>query len=155
MNVIWYEHHGRQVAVFKEQQGKHREHCLCFANCLKFKPGQKDNCPIAQATYDNCVKFGTTTPVFECPQYEQLKAEIYDRIDVREALVRCGFEGQMLEDTLSYMLNSRVVSPEEDIKSLAKLAEKYGEDAANLDVGIGNAIALMNENKFKPGVLET
>jgi hypothetical protein len=28
-----------------------------------------ENCPIAQATYENCVRFNTVTPVFECPEF--------------------------------------------------------------------------------------
>lgn len=66
-----YIHHGAEVFVFSELKGKHREHCLCF-QCKFFKPGEPDNCPIAQATFENCVKYNTVTPVYECPVYEPL-----------------------------------------------------------------------------------
>ena len=65
-----YVHHGQLVTVVSLLKGKHREICLCF-QCSKFHAGKPENCPIAQATYENCVKFGTTTPVFECPAFEQ------------------------------------------------------------------------------------
>ena len=66
-----YEHHGVEVLVDSELKGKHREHCLCYQSCVNFKPGTPENCPIAQATYENCVKFGTTTPVYECPKFDR------------------------------------------------------------------------------------
>lgn len=68
MSIDRYEHHGKMVSVMSELKGKHRQHCLCFSGCKKFLPGQRDNCPIAQATFANCVKFGTTTPMYECPE---------------------------------------------------------------------------------------
>jgi hypothetical protein len=64
-----YEHHGVLVSVDSELKGKHREHCLCF-KCKKFFPGQENNCEIANAVYQNCVKFGLTTPMYECPKFE-------------------------------------------------------------------------------------
>ena len=64
-----YIHHERMVAVQSHLRGKHREHCLCFARCKNFKPGEPDNCPIAQGLYEFDVKHGVTTPVFECPEY--------------------------------------------------------------------------------------
>ena len=65
-----YEHHGTMVWVRPELKGRHQEHCLCYA-CASFKPVKKDNCPIAQATYENCVKFGITTPMWECPDFNK------------------------------------------------------------------------------------
>ncbi len=67
--IITYEHHGATVSVQEENKGKHREHCLCFQGCSRFKPGTPDNCQIAQAVYHNCVEFNIVTPVWECPQY--------------------------------------------------------------------------------------
>jgi hypothetical protein len=67
-----YEHHGAKVAVRPDLKGKHREHCLCFQNCARFKPGQDDNCEIAKALFENCVKFNVVTPVWECPKYIQV-----------------------------------------------------------------------------------
>ncbi|GAH89551.1 unnamed protein product, partial [marine sediment metagenome] len=48
----------------------HREHCLCFT-CVLFKPNSPDNCHIAQATFENCVKFDTVTPMWECPEFQE------------------------------------------------------------------------------------
>ena len=74
-DFIQYEHHGKVVWVDRRLQGLHRSHCLCF-KCEKFFPGLPNNCPIAQATFENCVKFNTTTPVYECPEFsEQKKVE--------------------------------------------------------------------------------
>ena len=66
-----YTHHGYDVAVQSHLRGRHREHCLCYQNCANFKPGTAEHCHIAQATYENCVKHGLTTPVFECPAYTE------------------------------------------------------------------------------------
>lgn len=69
--VVRYPHHGKLVAVRRDLQGRHRMHCLCY-RCDNFKPGLdgKSACPIARATFDNCVKFGTVTPVWECPDFQ-------------------------------------------------------------------------------------
>lgn len=64
-----YEHHGVTVAVQAHLKGTHREHCLCYADCAKFKPGTPENCPKAQGLYEFCVRTGMTTPVFECPDF--------------------------------------------------------------------------------------
>ena len=74
MEIIKYTHNFTNEKssanyVFDELRGKHKVHCLCFAGCKKFKPMQKDNCEIAQATFDNCVKFNTVTPMYECPEF--------------------------------------------------------------------------------------
>jgi hypothetical protein len=68
-HVSRYVHHGVEVSVVDAVKGQHRDHCLCFS-CAHFKPGRVVNCPIAQAVFDNCVKFDLVTPVYECPQYE-------------------------------------------------------------------------------------
>lgn len=67
---IQYKHHGRDVWVNLGLQQLHRAYCLCW-RCKKFKPGEEDNCPIAQDTYENCVKHGTVTPMWECPEFEE------------------------------------------------------------------------------------
>lgn len=66
--TIRYNHHGRMVSVRADLQGKHRQHCLCYG-CERFQGPTP--CPIAKATFDNCVKFGTVTPVWECPSYKE------------------------------------------------------------------------------------
>lgn len=69
--IISYQHHGNIVKVREDLKGKHRDYCLCHQNCAKFKPGQPDHCRIAADTFNNCVKNKLTTPVWECPEYEQ------------------------------------------------------------------------------------
>ena len=65
-----YEHHGVNVVVRSDLKGKHKDFCLCHV-CAKFVPNCSENCPIAQATYENCVKHGVTTPMFECPEFQE------------------------------------------------------------------------------------
>ena len=67
-----YDHHGIDMAVRSDLKGKHREYCLCFA-CKKFHPGEENNCPIANSTYENCVKHDLVTPVWECKLFEENK----------------------------------------------------------------------------------
>lgn len=68
--IIKYEHHGVEVSVKERLKGTHRENCLCFSNCTFFKPGEPDNCEIAQELFGICVKYSLTTPVFECPKFK-------------------------------------------------------------------------------------
>ena len=79
-----YNHHGTEVSVQSHLRGRHREHCLCFQDCKFFKPATDDNCEIAQANYELCVKYGTTQPMWECPKYEvkynRLTPEMVDDI---------------------------------------------------------------------------
>ena len=63
-----YEHHGVNVAVRSDLKGKHTEFCLCYL-CENFHPNTEENCPIAQATFENCKKYGITTPMWECPKW--------------------------------------------------------------------------------------
>jgi hypothetical protein len=69
MTIERYVHHGLEVSVLSHVRGKHRDSCLCFANCANFKPGQADNCEIAEENFAMCKKHGLVTPVFECPKY--------------------------------------------------------------------------------------
>lgn len=49
-----------------------KDDCLCFS-CERFDiKDRSKNCPIANATYDNCVKYDTATPVTRCPIYLQI-----------------------------------------------------------------------------------
>jgi hypothetical protein len=70
MKFIQYIHHDALVWVRKDLVGTHRENCLCYS-CARFKPGTKENCPIAQELYKLCVKHNLTTPVYECPTFEE------------------------------------------------------------------------------------
>ena len=73
MKIIRYDHtfsneKTMNVAVFEDLKGRHKEHCLCFS-CGKFQPGTSENCEIAQATFENCVKYNTVTPMWECAEF--------------------------------------------------------------------------------------
>lgn len=64
-----YEHHDHDVWVRRSLKGKHREMCMCHAPCMKFHPGTKENCPIAQELFEFCKRYGMVTPVFECRKF--------------------------------------------------------------------------------------
>ena len=67
--IVWYTHHGCNVAVDEELRGKHRDHCLCY-RCAKFMPDDKDqNCKLANLNFANCQLNGMVLPVYECPQF--------------------------------------------------------------------------------------
>lgn len=71
MAVVRYEHHGREVAVQEHLMGRHREHCLCHL-CRWFRPeNREENCPIANTIYSLDVLTGLTTPVWECPRFQE------------------------------------------------------------------------------------
>lgn len=69
-HIVSYQHHGARVWVRERLRGTHRAHCLCFAHCVHFKPGQPDNCALAQELYEFDVRNEMTTPVWECPKYQ-------------------------------------------------------------------------------------
>jgi hypothetical protein len=67
-----YEHHGGEVWVRSDLKGKHREHCLCLQGCKKFKMGDAvNNCKKAQLLFAFCCLNNMTTPVWECPDFEE------------------------------------------------------------------------------------
>jgi len=68
--IIWYEHHGRMVAVDENLKGKHGEHCLCF-RCSHFKPDTPENCDLAEQNFRACKINDMTMPVWECPQFAE------------------------------------------------------------------------------------
>jgi len=71
MNIIWYKHHNKNVAVLDELKGMHGEFCLCY-KCAKLNINDREkNCPIASELYQLCVKHNLVTPVFECPEFEE------------------------------------------------------------------------------------
>lgn len=69
-NIITVEKFSKEYKVQEDLVGKHRDHCLCWQNCVNFKPNEVDNCPITQSLLDFDKKFGVTTPVWECETYE-------------------------------------------------------------------------------------
>ncbi len=68
--IVKYLHHGVLARVQKKMKGKHQQYCLCYQGCIYFKPGQKDNCDIAQKLYQFCVDYSMVTPVWECTIFE-------------------------------------------------------------------------------------
>ena len=69
--IIQYEHHGNTVAVREDLKGKHREHCLCYSCGLFIPEDRSANCKTANALYALCCLTGCTTPVWECPEFEE------------------------------------------------------------------------------------
>lgn len=67
---VKYVHQGAEVWCFSELKGKHREHCLCH-RCKKFTFEREKNCHIANILYALCVLCNLTTPVYECPKFEE------------------------------------------------------------------------------------
>ena len=63
-----YEHYGTLVHVQSKLKGKFWDHCLCW-HCSKLKPGEPDNCRIAQELYELCIRESLVTPVHECPVF--------------------------------------------------------------------------------------
>ncbi len=74
-DIVKYKHHGMEVFAMQHLAGTHREHCLCFYGCTRFRPGENDNCKIAADTFANCEKHGLVTPVFECPEFVTTEQE--------------------------------------------------------------------------------
>ena len=61
-------HYGQTVWVNPTTEPLRREECLCL-NCDRLKPGQPDNCPVAQAFYEACVKGNVALAVTRCPEW--------------------------------------------------------------------------------------
>lgn len=78
IKIVRYEHHGESVSVMRHLKGKHRKHCLCWANCVHFKPGDPDNCQIAERLFQLCVDTGIVAPVHECPDYDSDEYDVED-----------------------------------------------------------------------------
>ena len=62
-----------------------------------------------------------------------------------DALVKMGFEGSLLNDLTTYW-ETNYSSAEEDCEALVHIANKHGEDAANLDFAIGEAIVILKQS---------
>jgi hypothetical protein len=71
----WGEDKGTNVFVRSDLKGMHRAHCLCWEPCARFKPGTPENCNIAQGLYEYDIKWSITTPVWECPFFEEANLE--------------------------------------------------------------------------------
>lgn len=57
---------GQEVYVNPTTESLRESECLCL-NCGNLKPGQSDNCHIAQALYQICVKENVAFPITRCP----------------------------------------------------------------------------------------
>lgn len=72
-DIEQYEHHKTEVSVRTSLKGLHRRMCLCYI-CKKSphlrSAATRRECRIREELYRLCVKFGLTTPVFECPEFE-------------------------------------------------------------------------------------
>ena len=71
LKVVKYNHHGVEVSTSLEYKGIYKQVCLCINGCKRFKPNTTENCEIAQANFENCVKFNTVQPITECPNFIQ------------------------------------------------------------------------------------
>jgi len=58
----------RQVQVSKKLEELRPTHCLCMS-CVRLKPGQLNNCPIAQGLYNVCAGNDVALAVTRCPHY--------------------------------------------------------------------------------------
>lgn len=62
-------HYGKDVWVNPTTESLRRSECLCL-NCDNLKPGQPDNCHIAQAFYQICVQDNVALAVTRCPLWK-------------------------------------------------------------------------------------
>jgi hypothetical protein len=62
-------HDGVTVWVNPTTEPIREAECLCF-NCADLKPGQPDNCHIAQALYQICLRENVAFPVTRCPVWK-------------------------------------------------------------------------------------
>lgn len=60
------EHYGHDVWVNPTTEALRRSECLCL-NCDNLKPGQPDNCQIAQQLYQVCVSENVALTITRCP----------------------------------------------------------------------------------------
>jgi len=58
-------HFGKEVWVNPTTESLRKQECLCL-NCERLKPGKPDNCPVAQAFYEICVKENIALMVTRC-----------------------------------------------------------------------------------------
>ncbi|OGJ57998.1 hypothetical protein A2635_03130 [Candidatus Peribacteria bacterium RIFCSPHIGHO2_01_FULL_51_9] len=65
---IQEEHFGTQVWVNPTTESMREEECLCFS-CKNLKPNEPDNCPIAQALYQICVREKVALTLTRCPEW--------------------------------------------------------------------------------------
>ena len=75
MELVKFDHHGKEVSAMKHLQGKHKEHCLCWV-CNKLTPeDHENNCKIANLLFNVNKVCEITTPVFYCAQFEEKRPD--------------------------------------------------------------------------------
>lgn len=62
-------YYGQKVWVNPTTESIRKEECLCL-NCGSLKPGQSDNCPIAQSLYEVCVDRNVAIAITRCPVWK-------------------------------------------------------------------------------------
>lgn len=76
-----YLHHDKAVFVMSALKGKHRRFCLCYS-CKRFITNMTLKawvyCLRAKILYLVDVIFGLTTPVWECPKFDERPRENED-----------------------------------------------------------------------------
>lgn len=59
---------GKKIAYNVEMDALRIKECLC-RNCANFKPGEDDNCSIAQSLYSKCVDFDMAMMITRCGSF--------------------------------------------------------------------------------------
>jgi len=63
-------HYGHEVWVNKTTEKLRRSECLCL-NCNNLKPGQSNNCQVAQSLYGICLKENIAMIITRCPNWKK------------------------------------------------------------------------------------
>ena len=61
--------HGKEAWAHPLMDNLRQRECLCL-NCANLKPGQPDNCQIAQSYFAGCVKENVALAVTRCPLWK-------------------------------------------------------------------------------------
>jgi hypothetical protein len=72
MTYIKYIHDKREVWVKLENVTLHDDFCICH-ECEGYSPGHDTHCPIAQEVSELNKKYGLVTPVWECPDFVEIR----------------------------------------------------------------------------------
>jgi hypothetical protein len=62
-------HYNQAVWTNPTTEPLRRTECLCL-NCGLMKPGQLDNCPVAQSLYQICVRENLALVITRCPLWK-------------------------------------------------------------------------------------
>lgn len=61
--------HGKKVWAHLSMDQLRKSECLCL-NCANLKPGEPDNCSIAQSFFEICVRENVALAVTRCPLWK-------------------------------------------------------------------------------------